>query len=101
MQLDDTIIKTIETAPNQELKESRDLILRIRSRNLYQVLKLVGYTFVLQINLECKEAVNIWISSCNLEMSKFYKVNKPVFCNFTLVYFEVYHVILFSLTVLQ
>ncbi|KAF5479575.1 hypothetical protein F2P56_000384 [Juglans regia] len=34
--LDDTILKTIETAPNQELKESRDLILRIRSRNLYQ-----------------------------------------------------------------
>ncbi|KAL5860459.1 hypothetical protein ACOSQ4_001755 [Xanthoceras sorbifolium] len=34
--LDDTIIKTIETAPNQELKEARDLILRIRRRNLYQ-----------------------------------------------------------------
>ncbi|KAL3526428.1 hypothetical protein ACH5RR_011084 [Cinchona calisaya] len=34
--LDDTIIKTIETAPNQELKLSRDLILRIRRRNLYQ-----------------------------------------------------------------
>ncbi|KAA8548091.1 hypothetical protein F0562_004648 [Nyssa sinensis] len=34
--LDDTIIKTIETAPNQELRESRDLILRIRRRDLYQ-----------------------------------------------------------------
>lgn len=34
--LDDTIIKTIETCPDQELKESRDLILRIRRRNLYQ-----------------------------------------------------------------
>ncbi|XP_044479079.1 deoxynucleoside triphosphate triphosphohydrolase SAMHD1 homolog [Mangifera indica] len=34
--LDDTIIKTIEIAPDQELKESRDLILRIRRRNLYQ-----------------------------------------------------------------
>ncbi|XP_024031398.1 deoxynucleoside triphosphate triphosphohydrolase SAMHD1 homolog isoform X2 [Morus notabilis] len=34
--LDDTIIKTIETAPDQELKEARDLILRIRRRNLYQ-----------------------------------------------------------------
>ncbi|KAL8471359.1 hypothetical protein ACS0TY_028228 [Phlomoides rotata] len=34
--LDDTIIKTIETAPNEELKESRDLILRIRRRDLYQ-----------------------------------------------------------------
>lgn len=37
MQLDDTIIRTIETAPNKELKEARDLILRIRRRNLYQV----------------------------------------------------------------
>lgn len=34
--LDDTIIKTIETAPDQELKESRDLLLRIRRRDLYQ-----------------------------------------------------------------
>ncbi|KZV45668.1 hypothetical protein F511_02328 [Dorcoceras hygrometricum] len=34
--LDDTIIKTIETAPDQQLKESRDLILRIRRRDLYQ-----------------------------------------------------------------
>lgn len=34
--LDDTILRTIETAPNEELKEARDLILRIRRRNLYQ-----------------------------------------------------------------
>ncbi|XP_034706607.1 deoxynucleoside triphosphate triphosphohydrolase SAMHD1 homolog [Vitis riparia] len=34
--LDDTIIKTIETAPDQELRESRDLIRRIRRRDLYQ-----------------------------------------------------------------
>ncbi|KAJ9152459.1 hypothetical protein P3X46_026024 [Hevea brasiliensis] len=34
--LDDTIIKTIETAPDEQLRESRDLILRIRRRNLYQ-----------------------------------------------------------------
>ncbi|KAF7819598.1 deoxynucleoside triphosphate triphosphohydrolase SAMHD1-like protein isoform X1 [Senna tora] len=34
--LDDTIIKTIETAPSKELKEARELILRIRRRNLYQ-----------------------------------------------------------------
>lgn len=34
--LDDTIIKIIETAPDQELRESRDLILRIRRRDLYQ-----------------------------------------------------------------
>lgn len=40
MQLDDTIVKTIETAPDEELKESRDLILRIRRRNLYQVQNL-------------------------------------------------------------
>lgn len=34
--LDDTIIKAIETASDPELKESRDLMLRIRRRNLYQ-----------------------------------------------------------------
>ncbi|KAF9623028.1 hypothetical protein IFM89_036009 [Coptis chinensis] len=34
--LDDTIVKTIETATEGELKESRDLILRIRRRDLYQ-----------------------------------------------------------------
>ncbi|XP_022851633.1 deoxynucleoside triphosphate triphosphohydrolase SAMHD1 homolog [Olea europaea var. sylvestris] len=34
--LDDTIMKTIETSSHQELKESRDLILRIRRRDLYQ-----------------------------------------------------------------
>ncbi|XP_020523118.1 deoxynucleoside triphosphate triphosphohydrolase SAMHD1 homolog isoform X2 [Amborella trichopoda] len=34
--LDDTIIKAIETAPDQELKESRDLIRRLRRRDLYQ-----------------------------------------------------------------
>ncbi|XP_057447469.1 uncharacterized protein LOC130739233 isoform X2 [Lotus japonicus] len=34
--LDDTIVKTIETAPCPELKEARDLILRIRRRDLYQ-----------------------------------------------------------------
>nr|ACZ74676.1 putative metal-dependent phosphohydrolase [Phaseolus vulgaris] len=34
--LDDTIVKTIETSPSQELKEARELILRIRRRNLYQ-----------------------------------------------------------------
>lgn len=40
MQLDDTIIKTIETAPDAELKEAKDLMLRIRRRNLYQVVEL-------------------------------------------------------------
>ncbi|CAI9092901.1 OLC1v1028259C1 [Oldenlandia corymbosa var. corymbosa] len=34
--LDDTILKTIETSSDQGLKESRDLILRIRRRDLYQ-----------------------------------------------------------------
>ncbi|KMZ70593.1 SAM domain and HD domain-containing protein [Zostera marina] len=34
--LDDTILKTIETSTEPELKESRDLILRIHRRNLYQ-----------------------------------------------------------------
>ncbi|XP_051121989.1 uncharacterized protein LOC127245266 [Andrographis paniculata] len=34
--LDDTILKTIETSTNQDLKESRDLLRRIRRRDLYQ-----------------------------------------------------------------
>ncbi|KAK7307217.1 hypothetical protein VNO77_40079 [Canavalia gladiata] len=34
--LDDSILKTIESSSQQELKESRDLILRIRRRDLYQ-----------------------------------------------------------------
>ncbi|KAL8519031.1 hypothetical protein ACS0TY_010103 [Phlomoides rotata] len=34
--LDDTILKTIETSSSQDLKESRDLVLRIRRRDLYQ-----------------------------------------------------------------
>ncbi|XP_065878833.1 uncharacterized protein [Euphorbia lathyris] len=34
--LDDTVIKIIETAPDEQLRESRDLILRIRRRDLYQ-----------------------------------------------------------------
>ncbi|PKA56737.1 hypothetical protein AXF42_Ash012867 [Apostasia shenzhenica] len=34
--LDDTILKTIETAPDPELKESRDIVLRIRRRELYK-----------------------------------------------------------------
>ncbi|KAG8366142.1 hypothetical protein BUALT_Bualt17G0045200 [Buddleja alternifolia] len=34
--LDDTILKTIETSSREDLKESRDLILRIRRRDLYQ-----------------------------------------------------------------
>lgn len=34
--LDDTIIKTIETAPDEELTEAKTLIKRIRRRDLYQ-----------------------------------------------------------------
>ncbi len=45
MQLDDTILKIIETAPKQELKESKDLILRIRRRDLYKVVKLANNSF--------------------------------------------------------
>ncbi|KAK6139225.1 hypothetical protein DH2020_027033 [Rehmannia glutinosa] len=36
VKLDDTILKTIETSSCQDLKESRDLVLRIRRRDLYQ-----------------------------------------------------------------
>lgn len=34
--LDDTILKTIETSTEPELKESRELVLRIRRRQMYQ-----------------------------------------------------------------
>ncbi|CAK7332697.1 unnamed protein product [Dovyalis caffra] len=34
--IDDSIVKTIEISHDQDLKESRDLILRIRRRDLYQ-----------------------------------------------------------------
>ncbi|AQL06196.1 65-kDa microtubule-associated protein 3 [Zea mays] len=36
LQLDDTIIKTIETAPNNELKKAKEIIQRIRRRELYK-----------------------------------------------------------------
>jgi hypothetical protein len=36
-QLDDTIIKSIETAPNNELKKAKEIIQRIRRRELYKV----------------------------------------------------------------
>jgi deoxynucleoside triphosphate triphosphohydrolase SAMHD1 len=35
--LDDTIIKTIETAPNNELKKAKEIIQRIRRRELNKV----------------------------------------------------------------
>uniref|UniRef100_M1D235 Metal-dependent phosphohydrolase HD domain-containing protein n=1 Tax=Solanum tuberosum TaxID=4113 RepID=M1D235_SOLTU len=35
--LDDTIVKTIETSTHQDLEESRNLIRRIRRRDIYQV----------------------------------------------------------------
>ncbi|KAF3329007.1 deoxynucleoside triphosphate triphosphohydrolase SAMHD1 isoform X1 [Carex littledalei] len=34
--LDDTIVKTIETSHNRQLKESRDILLRLRRRDLYR-----------------------------------------------------------------
>ena len=37
MQLDDSILKIIEFSNAQELKEARDIIQRIRRRELYQV----------------------------------------------------------------
>lgn len=42
LQLDDSILKTIEISSRQELKESKDLILRIRRRDLYQVFKPIN-----------------------------------------------------------
>uniref|UniRef100_A0A804N109 HD domain-containing protein n=1 Tax=Zea mays TaxID=4577 RepID=A0A804N109_MAIZE len=38
--LDDTIIKTIETAPNNELKKAKEIIQRIRRRELYKLFEL-------------------------------------------------------------
>lgn len=37
VQLDDTIVKRIETSTDQELEESRNLIRRIWRRDIYQV----------------------------------------------------------------
>ncbi|WCJ38419.1 hypothetical protein M5689_019481 [Euphorbia peplus] len=34
--LDDSVLKSIETNPSKELKEAKDLVLRIRRRDLYQ-----------------------------------------------------------------
>jgi hypothetical protein len=45
-QLDDTIVKSIETAPNDELKKAKEIIQRIRRRQLYKVAVLsVAYLF--------------------------------------------------------
>lgn len=41
LQLDDSILKTIETAPDEEVRDARELILRIRRRDLYQVYTIV------------------------------------------------------------
>lgn len=41
MQLDDSIMKHIETTRSEELKEARDLILRIRRRDIYRVIKMI------------------------------------------------------------
>lgn len=46
LQLDDTILKTIETADKKQLKESRDIIRRIRRRDLYQVATCMLYVFL-------------------------------------------------------
>ena len=37
LQLDDSILKVIESSSMPELKEARDLVLRIRRRDLYRV----------------------------------------------------------------
>ncbi|XP_040959983.1 uncharacterized protein [Gossypium hirsutum] len=57
VKLDDTIIKTIETTPDEELRESRDLILHIRRRNLYQVenLCILSLHFCVLIMVACKQ----------------------------------------------
>ena len=37
MQLDDSILRMIEVSPDPELQESKDLVQRIRRRDLYRV----------------------------------------------------------------
>lgn len=50
-QLDDTILKTIEFANSKKLKESKEIIQRIRRRDLYQVtIYLCIQSFVLLIS---------------------------------------------------
>eukprot|EP01018_Ginkgo_biloba_P025983 Gb_36970 [translate_table: standard] len=46
-ELDDLVLKTIETAPDEELKEAQALILRMRRRDLYQVEKEPYQEFVI------------------------------------------------------
>lgn len=45
MQLDDSILKKIETSDKPELKEAKDLISRIRRRDLYQVSYYVHHIY--------------------------------------------------------
>lgn len=42
VQLDDSILKTIESSSDEGLKESKDIILPIRRRDLYQVIIHMG-----------------------------------------------------------
>ncbi|PWZ13334.1 hypothetical protein Zm00014a_020937, partial [Zea mays] len=52
LQLDDTIIKTIETAPNNELKKAKEIIQRIRRRELYNVFQFCDQYSVPKDKLE-------------------------------------------------
>lgn len=45
--MDDTIVKSIETAPNDELKKAKEIIQRIRRRELYKVAVLFSCNIVL------------------------------------------------------
>ena len=63
MQLDDTILKTIEIAPDQELAEAKDLILRVRRRQLYQVIiQNLVLTFCL---ISFKHFLRVYLQFCN------------------------------------
>lgn len=54
LQLDDSILKTIETAPDEEVRDARELILRIRRRDLYQVYTIVLFQRILSsIKVTC------------------------------------------------
>jgi len=52
VQLDDTILKTIETAEQPELQQAREVVLRMRRRQLYQVHRFVYSTSKQQLGDE-------------------------------------------------
>nr|GMC62102.1 deoxynucleoside triphosphate triphosphohydrolase SAMHD1 homolog [Ipomoea batatas] len=76
--LDDSIIKTIETAPDPELKESRELISRIRRRNLYQFCneyavpkdKMEHFKDVTAKDIICSQEDDVVVSNVRIDLTR-------------------------------